>query len=267
MNDCDLRQCSAEARGSHVDFSYRRHLLVLLVFVAPALGLGCGPQTLSPPQPAPQPWAGSPQTEGSSLSLIKVVTDESLPWDDRYDAADKLDSPNVPKVALPALRAALSIKDDRLAVRLAMGVLKIDVDDEEALEVILKRCLRSEDAHTRVYAAQFFGFDPRHPSKVVPALTVALKDPVSWVRLQASQTLGMYRADAAPAVPALIETLGDVDWEVRLHAAQALGDVGRAAKPAIPRIEGMLKAEKNGVVLQYGRIALHKIQSASESQY
>jgi HEAT repeat protein len=250
----------------------RRHLQILVCSAVIAI-IGCSPSPPATPK-VPSQVSASGGNKGSAehiMSLVKILSDESRSDEDRYNAATQViqginfEGWSLPKEALPGLRSAFGDTQDVVGALAAAAVLKLEPDDEKALKVLVGR-LQSLDPHARETSAEQLGFYRHQPSKVVPALSAALKDREDMVRLFAAQSLQHYGESASTAVAALVESLVDPNKEVRIRAAQTLGEIGKSAGSAIPTLDDIIKTDKEPDVIRAAKGALEKIRSASESR-
>src|SRR5262245_58203689 len=79
--------------------------------------------------------------------------------------------------------------------------------------------------------------------RLIRALAVALRDPVTSVRQDAGVALFICGREAVAAVPELTAALYDLDLKVRRLAAASLSMVGPPAKAALPSLSQLRDAE------------------------
>ncbi len=89
--------------------------------------------------------------------------------------------------------------------------------------------LKDPDVVRRREAIRELGERPADASRVVPALTEALRDDNEFVRHDAATTLAKFGPDAEPAVPGLQAALKDRDRNVRRAAETTLKKVAPSA--------------------------------------
>ena len=97
--------------------------------------------------------------------------------------------------------------------------------------------LKSSDPLERRLAAHALGEIGRTAREAVPALTEALRDPVSFVRIWAAAALARVEPENLDAIPALAAGTRDEIYFVRSLAAWHLGRLG-------PRHPGIAAAER-----------------------
>src|SRR6516165_11708223 len=96
--------------------------------------------------------------------------------------------------------------------------------------------LNSSDPLQRRLAADALGEIGRTAREAVPAVTEALRDPVSFVRVWAAAALARVEPESPDAIPALVAGTRDEIYFVRSLAAWHLGRLG-------PRHPGIAAAE------------------------
>lgn len=95
--------------------------------------------------------------------------------------------------------------------------------------------------------------------KVVPVLTVLLRDKEFYTRWKAMEGVLRMGSAAKPLIPVVAERLTDSDPHIRRDACLALGEMGPDARAAIPALrKAMNDPEMKGFVQK----ALQKIESA-----
>jgi HEAT repeat protein len=109
-------------------------------------------------------------------------------------------------------------------------------------EEVLLALLRHPEACVREQAGFDAVFVERTP-RLLRALAVALRDPVTAVRQQAGVALFICGRVAVAAVPELIEALDDSDLKVRRLAAASLSMVGPPARAALPSLAHLRDTE------------------------
>jgi HEAT repeat protein len=123
--------------------------------------------------------------------------------------------------SLPALKERLWNDQDlpvRAAATQALSAIA-KLDPETSAEFV--RLLAEGDKDGRVLAARVlknYGFQPA----VVPALALALRDPVPIVRQESADALEQIGPSAKQSVPALVQAASDPDSGVRKEVAEAL---------------------------------------------
>ena len=103
-------------------------------------------------------------------------------------------------------------------------------------ESVLLQLLRHPEPDVRGQAA-FDAVFAHRTERLIRALAVALRDPVTTVRQQAGVELFICGREAIAAIPELIEALGDCDLKVRRLAAASLSMIGPPARAAKASLE------------------------------
>ena len=141
--------------------------------------------------------------------------------------------------AVPALREALSVKNEKLQEQAAHAVGAIGPAAAPAVPD-LTQLLTSKIGTVRASAAEALGQLGEVSAPAIPDLAKALSDTDTMVRREAAEALGMVGPKAQSAIPALVKALSDTHGEVTVHAASSLGRLGA---PAVKAVTPLLKDE------------------------
>ena len=121
--------------------------------------------------------------------------------------------------------------------------------------------LKSSDPLERRLAAHALAEIGGAARKAVPALTEALRDPVSFVRVWAAAALARIEPENANAIPALVAGTRDQIYFVRSLAAWHLGRLGPThpgIKSAVPELRALLN-DKDPSVRAEAIVALENL--------
>ena len=125
---------------------------------------------------------------------------------------------------------------------------KMNLPPEETAPVIRKFLKNSPPISYSQNIYRFINMDKKHSGKLLPAMTLLLKDKDPHIQKLILVTLSNMREDAKKAAPEISKLLKSPDQKVRFFAAIALGSTKSGAVYYIPQLLEMLK-EKNPMII------------------
>ena len=147
---------------------------------------------------------------------------EALGWCGKSDDAG----------VVPALAAALNDADEEVRGLATVGLRRMKLSPEMAIQVCCEQLKNSPHAET---ALRRFG------QSAVPSLIRALGAKDAATREKAARALSGIGEAAAEASPPLIQALRDGDADVRLAVAKALWSITKEAQKVVPALAHLLE--------------------------
>lgn len=135
---------------------------------------------------------------------------------------------------VPALTAASHDEDENVRAAAALGLEKLGVSTNKAIQACVKQLKDSPHSVTALRRTGIAG---------VAGLTKALEDEEPVVRESAARILSSIGEPAITAAPALTKMLRDRCSDVRLSAAKALWNITKKPDEVVPALAGLLTAK------------------------
>ncbi|MCD4727163.1 MAG: HEAT repeat domain-containing protein [Pirellulales bacterium] len=176
-------------------------------------------------------WSGYGAKATPAVAALSRCVAETHPDLKKYAILALSDIGPSAKAAVPALKNALTDKDEGTCVNVAKALWRIDQQPDDVIPVFIT-VLENGDAGERYEAAEQFKEMGPWAAPAVPALIKALKDKDCYNRCNVAEALGEVGPKAAAAIPALTRVLQhDDNSSVQSNAAEALGTFPSSSPP------------------------------------